>query len=123
MKEQLEKYKFEIMKEIVDFIDEYEDPELANRIYKASLTEAVDDEGKGDINKTFVALASVVSQFIKMSVKIAKRDCHEEFTHKQLSDNFHKILDAYCQIADLEEEINRKENNDGQGDTEANTGD
>lgn len=123
MKEIVEKYKFEIPAETVDYIDEFEDPELAHRIYKAALTEAVDDEGKGDINKTFVALASVVNQFIKMSVKIAKRDCHEEFTHKQLSDNFHKILDAFAQVADLETEINEKENNDGQGDTEAEQGD
>lgn len=109
MKEIVEKYKFEIPAEVVDFIDEYENPELAQRIYKAALTEAADDEGKGDLRKTFVGLASAVSQFIKLSVKIAKCDCHEEFTHKQLSDNFHKILDAYCQIADLETEINEKE--------------
>lgn len=108
MKEIVEKYKFEIPAETVDFIDEFEDPELAHRIYKAALTEAVDDEGKGDLNKTFVALASVVNQFIKLSVKIAKRDCHEEFTHKQLSDNFHKVLDAFAQVADLETEINEK---------------
>lgn len=108
MKEIVEKYKFEIPAETVDFIDEFEDPELAHRIYKAVIAEALDDDGKGNVNQTFTSLASVVSTFLKMMVKIAKREGHE-YTCKELSDNFHKILDAYCQIADLEAEINEKE--------------
>lgn len=122
MKEQLEKYKFEIDEKIINFIEENERPELTQRIYSAVIAEALDDDDKGNVNQTFTSLASVVSTFLKMMVKIAKREGHE-YTCKELSDNFSAVLDAYCQIADLEAEINEKENNDGQGDTEANPGD
>ena len=119
MKEQLEKYKFEIDEKIINFIEENERPELTQRIYSAVIAEALDDDDKGNVNQTFTSLASVVSTFLKMMVRIAKREGHE-YTCKELSDNFAAVLDAYCQIADLEAEINEKENNDGQGDTEAN---
>ena len=122
MKEIIEKYKFEIDEKIINFIEENERPELTQRIYSAVIAEALDDDDKGNVNQTFTSLASVVSTFLKMMVRIAKREGHE-YTCKELSDNFSAVLDAYCQIADLEAEINEKENNDGQGDTEANTGD
>lgn len=108
MNEQLEKYKFEIDEKTINFIEENENPELTLRIYSAVIAEAVDDDDKGNVNQTFTSLASVVSTFLKMMVKIAKREGHE-YTCKELSDNFATVLDAYCQIADLEAEINEKE--------------
>ena len=103
MKFKLEKYDLEFDDDIVNYIEEYEDSELAHRMFFAAMNEAVDQNDRADTRKTFVALASMVGKFLKMCGMKSSDD--EPLTCEELGAVFSDMLNVFCVVNDVETKL------------------
>ncbi len=78
----------------VDFIANYEDRELNDKMMDAITNAAIGESGKGDTRKTMIAIASATAVFLKMCATNAKSD--EQITALYCSEPFSEILRFYC---------------------------
>ena len=98
----------EFTQDLVDFISEHEDLELAERIFNAIGKETLNKEGKGDTKKAFVAIAKATAMFLSMCSDMTPDD--EKVSTEDFMESYTDVLDLYCFSADADRKKDREDN-------------
>lgn len=98
----------EFTQDLVDFISEHEDFELAGRIFDAICKETINEEGKGDTKKTFVAIAKATAMFLSMCSDMTPDD--EKVSTEDFMESYTDVLDLYCFSADADRRMEKEDN-------------
>lgn len=95
----------EIKQETVDFVDEFSDEELNQRLADAIIPVITNSEtGTGNTKKAIVSLAWFTSKFLKMC---SMKTEGEPVSTEEYGTMFYEILDLFCFIEDHPEDENK----------------
>lgn len=93
--------------ELVDFISEHEDVELAVRIFSAIGRETLDENGECNTKKAFVAIAKATAMFLSMCSNMTPEG--GKVSTEEFMESYTDVLDFYCFAADCD----RREKKEG----------
>ncbi len=94
-------------KEMVDFISEHEDLDLAGRIFNAIGKEALNEEGKGDTKKAFIAIAKATAMFLGMCSDMTPED--GKVSTEDFFESYADVLDFYCFAVDADRRMAKED--------------
>jgi len=98
----------EFTQDMVDFISQHEDLELAGRIFNAIGKETLNEDGKGDTKKAFVALAKATAMFLAMCSDMTPED--DKVKTEEFMESYTDVLDFYCFAADADRKMEKEDN-------------